>query len=161
MATSGYEWAGGCTASRLLSANDAGAELERIRQKNSGLNAADVVEESRPEDAVLHGCFEWDDSKAGELYRQNQAQNIIRNIRVVDTGPKGPVKVRAYIRTVPKTYEPLKVVLTTPALRNSMMEECKRDLRRWLEKYRTVREVSGVLTSMEEILRELEAGPNG
>ena len=62
----------------------AGRELERIRKKNKGkLLSKDVVEESRPEVAPLHPAFEWLDSKAAEAFRQIQARNLIRSVRVV------------------------------------------------------------------------------
>jgi len=78
-----------------LSADTAAEELERIRQNGGGrLSARDVVSESKPKTAPLHGCFEWKDSVAGELYREHQARNLIRAVRVVlDDASTGPAFV--------------------------------------------------------------------
>ena len=56
------------------------SELELIRQAHpaGALDPADVVAFARSENTVLHSRFEWDDSKAGELYRLEQARKIIR-----------------------------------------------------------------------------------
>lgn len=70
-------------ASFPVDAQTAGEELDRIRVSYGTLQPAAVVDESRPEDAPLHPCFEWDDETAAEKYREHQATTIIRSVRVV------------------------------------------------------------------------------
>lgn len=74
--------------------------LQRIYEDNGHeLTPAAVVEASRPVDAPLHHRFEWDDSIAGEKYREVQAAQIIRSVkvtRITDT-ERGPVQVRAFL----------------------------------------------------------------
>jgi len=65
------------------SANVAGRELDRIRVAHNGLRPADVVDESRPEDAPLHPVFEWQDPIAAERWREHQARDLIRQVVVV------------------------------------------------------------------------------
>jgi len=63
----------------------AGAELERIwEEHDERLEPPVVVEESRPKAAPLHPVFEWNDKKAAEEWRNNQARQLIRNIRIVN-----------------------------------------------------------------------------
>lgn len=81
-----YEWRDhpGFKPPTTLPADRAAAELERVRESNGGkLTPKDVVNEARPKTAVLHPCFEWKDAVAGELYREHQARNLIRAVRVV------------------------------------------------------------------------------
>lgn len=60
------------------------AELERIRKNGGGeLTAGAVVNDARPPDSRLHPLFEWDDAKAGEQFRENQARRVIRAIVIV------------------------------------------------------------------------------
>ena len=61
----------------------AGEELERIRKRDGCVKTKIVVDEARPEKAPLHPEFEWNDSQAAELYRENQAMRLIRSIRIV------------------------------------------------------------------------------
>lgn len=71
-------------------ADVAGDELERIASEHDGLTARVLVDESAPKDAPLHPAFEWNNAKAGDLYRLDQARNIIRAVHVVeDDGSDG------------------------------------------------------------------------
>jgi hypothetical protein len=76
------------------------AILQNIYEANGHeLTPAAVVEASRPADAPLHHRFEWDDSIAGERYREVQAAQIIRSVkvtRITDT-ERGAVPVRAFL----------------------------------------------------------------
>ena len=77
-------------------------ELRRIYQQNGNkITPSDVVDAARPEDSPLHSRFEWDDSVAGEKYREAQAAQLIRTVRIeVSTGTeRGVVKVRAFLST--------------------------------------------------------------
>jgi hypothetical protein len=42
----------------------------------------EFVDRSRPPAAPTHKFFEWDDARAGELYRRNQARNLVRRVAV-------------------------------------------------------------------------------
>ena len=66
-----------------VEAQDAGEELERINEKYGQTTASNVVDESRPEKAVLHEAFEWDDEVAAEEHRKTQARSLIKTVRVI------------------------------------------------------------------------------
>ena len=66
-----------------VTAEEAAAELERIRRKHGILRPELVVDESRDEMSVLHRVFQWDDAIAAEQYRKTQARNLIDSITVV------------------------------------------------------------------------------
>lgn len=98
-----------------LSADTAAQELDRIREQCGGkLMPRDVVAESKPKTAPLHHCFEWRDATAGELYREHQARNLIRSIRVVTEGastlPKF-VHVRPQAKAEPAYYQDARTAL--------------------------------------------------
>lgn len=100
-----------------ITAQIAGEELARIEQQHGELKPPTVVDEARPEDALLHPAFEWDDFTAAELHRQNQARHLIRAVQVVkeDCQPQS-----VYIH-VNKTcsYLPTETVLS----RNDLYED--------------------------------------
>ena len=61
-----------------------GEELERIRQAHGGkLQTRVVVMEAKPETSPLHPAFEWNNKKAGNLWREYQARHLIRSVRIV------------------------------------------------------------------------------
>ncbi len=91
-----YEWK---SASRIkANAQEAGKLFEQLEAEND-LTAARVVEESRAESAVLHGEFEWNDTKAANKYREHQARNIINAITIktvaTDSDDEIPATIRA------------------------------------------------------------------
>lgn len=66
-----------------VSAQIAGTELDRIRKSNDGkLMPADIVHESKPKAAPLHNEFEWNNTKAADLWRRDQARYVVSTIRV-------------------------------------------------------------------------------
>lgn len=118
-----------------IQAQDAGEELDRIYQERGKLDAADVVDESRPTEAVLHPCFEWDDPKAAELYRQEQARSLIRCVVVArETENSEPVQVSAFVH-VKETYHPIFVVINDADKYADMLAEALRELQAFQKKY--------------------------
>ena len=85
-----HEFREGVRIPKGLTADQAAHELERIRKK-FGLTPRNVVEQSRPDDSPLHGCFEWDDSAAAERYREGQARTIIRAVIQVEGENAAPI----------------------------------------------------------------------
>jgi len=56
--------------------------LWRLSEKGM-LEPREVVDEARPESSPLHDHFEWDDEKAGESWRRQQARQLIRSIEFI------------------------------------------------------------------------------
>ena len=71
------------------------AELERLFREGL-LRPADVVEAARDPESPLHTHFEWDDTAAAAKWREEQARQLIRNIRI-EVGDSVPVSVRAFV----------------------------------------------------------------
>lgn len=134
MATRAWKFAGG--HSWPVDAQEAGDELDRIREANGGgLRPESVVEAARDPENILHDCFEWDDSKAAERYRRGEAAHLIRSIRVIrviaESGEKQ--EIRAYARVLPigadvHQYLPIAIVAAEPSLLNQAINDAVSDL---------------------------------
>jgi hypothetical protein len=61
-----YKWK---DAARLKTDAQTAGEICEKLEKNGGLTAKRLADESRPEDAPLHKEFEWNDATAAEAYR--------------------------------------------------------------------------------------------
>lgn len=61
------------------------------------LTPSQVVKAAEPEDAALHGAFEWDDSVASHEYRLIQARRLIRAIVVVSDETKLPESIFVHV----------------------------------------------------------------
>ncbi len=109
-----------------------GEELEAIEYKD----AASVVNAARKTKCELHKCFEWDDSKAGEEYRKDQARLIMRMITTTieheEDGEEISIRIRAFesVKFADEdgkaeknmTYIPIREALSDLALRKQVMD---------------------------------------
>lgn len=77
-----YSWRKGAHVKGGISAQVAGQELQRIRDKHEGITPEVLVDESRPEAAPLHPAFTWDDAVAAENWRKDEARHIVKSVRV-------------------------------------------------------------------------------
>jgi hypothetical protein len=126
-----YEWKDG---SRVKAkAQEVGEELERIEYKD----AENVVEAARKSNGELHKCFEWNDAKAGQEYRKEQARYILRmivtEVESKESGETVIVRVRAFesVRFAVSegsddaektmTYIPIREVLGDKAMREQVI----------------------------------------
>lgn len=133
-----------------VSAQVAGEECERL-ESSGGLTPANLVNASRPDDAPLHGCFEWDDSVAAEKYRERQASYIIRSIEVSVGRSSEPV--RAFVPVASdnsREFRSIGVVLRSSDSRDALLDSAKRELMAFVRKYRALNELSDVFAAIEE-----------
>mgnify|MGYP001859559021 CR=1 FL=1 len=133
-----------------VEAQKAGEELDRIYKKKGRLEPSDIVEESRSATSPLHSCFEWDDQKAADKYRESQAMLIVRSIVTVQESPKGPQQVRAFVHTE-QSYKPISVVVNSEKQMSALLETALSELRAFKRKYETLRELSPVFDAIEEV----------
>lgn len=97
----GYGWSHKSKALKAIEPEEAVAELERLREENGGLvTPAQMVEAARDPGHLFHGCFEWDDTKAAERYRRDQARHVIRSVRIYAEGREvAPAYVAVRVKT--------------------------------------------------------------
>lgn len=139
-----------------VDAQAAGEFFADIEKRHGVLKPAVVVDESRAEDALLHNCFEWDDTKAAELFREGQAGYLIRNIRViieVDT-PRLQPPVRAFVNVTqddkPRGYIAVQTALQSKPLRAQLLRNALNDLLAFQYKYEALTELSGVFEAINK-----------
>jgi len=97
MAFNKFKFKGGETY-RGIKAQDAGEELERIRERNGGqLQTEAVVKAAASKRSPIHGAFTWDDSKAGHMYRLWEARQFIRMVVIEAEGEQPPLPAYAHI----------------------------------------------------------------
>jgi hypothetical protein len=96
----------------------AGQELQRIHEEHGTLRSQSVVDAARPEEAPLHPAFEWDDSVAGEQFRNIQARSLIKTVQIVREENDEEVTEPVYINVSRQdsAYEPVQKVVNTPDL---------------------------------------------
>lgn len=115
--------------------------LQAIYDERGALTPRMVVDEAREPSHPLHPRFEWDDAKAGELYRREQARELIQSVKIVYRVAKGKAPerfVRAY-HSVPspegRAYRSADDVAADPLLREMVLRDMERDWKQLKERY--------------------------
>lgn len=131
----------GSTFSKV-DAQKIGPVLEELAEER-GLTARDVLDAAHSTNSPLHEYFEWNNDKAADLYRLDQARQIIRSIRVRYTDAGGEVRdVRAFqinkvsaFESDARTYRSFQVLHGDSAFAVQMLGSAFDDLTGWKRKY--------------------------
>ena len=127
-----------------------GNELAKIAQKNAGdVTPRAVVRAAKPIKSPLHSAFEWNNTKAGALYRETQARAVIRSVEVVivqQPGTKACTAV-AYVSVGESVkggsrYVTSAQAFATAGLRACVLDQAMAQLRGWRKRYAVLTELS-------------------
>lgn len=132
--------------------SDLKTELQRIYDENRHLTPQLVVAAARDPLSPLHAQFEWDDSVAGEKYREQQAQHLIRRVKIVyRTTPEGEEKkVRAWV-AVPqddalnRVYMPTEEALSDDFTRRLLLKDMEREWLAFRRRYEHMAEFAAMV----------------
>jgi hypothetical protein len=151
-----FEWKSGYRAA--VSAEIAGTRLAELAEQNGGdITPPLVVEDARPEGAVLHDAFEWDDTTAGEQWRLEQARALVRNVIVVHVEEDGRERpCRGYLNVdMPdegRCYVSTARIVEEPALLEQVREDALRGLESWKARYKSINGLEAVYAAIEAAL---------
>jgi len=130
-------------------------ELESIRKRHDGfLRPADVVAFARNPKTSLHERFEWDDGKAAEKYRLEQARHLIRfTVRVIsDDAPPIPFYVSLKDdRDNGDSYRALADVMDDPSLRTKLLGQALREAEAWRVRYERLAELRPIAQAIKRV----------
>lgn len=134
-----------------------GEAIHRLAEEHGGkLRPQHAVEAARNAHHVLHQHFEWNDKVAANSHRLEQARELIRLIRVVDTDDaKQRKERRAFISVTDKggtSYRNVAEVMESTQLQLRVLEQAERDLRAWESRYEDLTEICGMVRAAREHL---------
>lgn len=141
-----------------IPAQVAGEYLETIDREEGGLTAQKLLDKSRPEDALLHDTFEWDDTEAAEKYRLGQARFFIGNVITVEVKGEQVAPTRAFVSVSDAAhsevgvFRPIIKALTNEDHRKVVLKNAMRDMQSFKEKYENLSELANVISAMNEVL---------
>jgi hypothetical protein len=97
-----------------------------------------VVEAASNEDSPLHAYFEWDDTEAAKLYREDQARGLIRSVKI-EMNATEPVTIRAFVslpadRESGAGYRQIQDVIDNDFLRRQLAEDINQKIIEWKRK---------------------------
>ena len=126
--------------------NDLRSILTEIYTRRGQLTPHAVVDEARDENHPLHPRFEWDDKIASEKYREVQAAQIIRSVKIKyaesSDGPEKDVRAFHVERGsrddelgIASTYRPTEELLANDVSRKILLREMERDWKLFKARY--------------------------
>lgn len=155
-----YTWAKGSRYTARTPAQVVGEALDQLQQDGGGkLTPPVVVEAARPVVSPLHEAFEWDDQRAAELHREDQARHLISSIRIVQplANPRDePSVIRAYVNLsegTARAYVPMYRVLESEELLKQAVEQAAAELRAFEKRYS---EFSSIALAARKAREEIE-----
>ncbi len=140
------------------------AEVEKVRKKTKGrATAQDIVDHAKAKRSPIHKMFEWDDKKAGNQWRCQQARHYLGSVMtrpleapeysvrkyvvIKDTARIGDAPTRQF-------YENIETVLSDPTLRSQLLNNALRDANSWRRRYHVLSELSKVFAELDELVME-------
>lgn len=134
---------------RLKNARDAdpdeiGGALTAIAAKHNGeIQPKHVVEAARDRRHPLHKHFEWDDKKAADAYRLDQARAIIRIVRTQIEPDEPPVRAFYSVKDDNgQRYRAVETVMSSASLQLALLKAAERDLRAFQSRYQAIKDIS-------------------
>jgi len=141
-----------------------GAELDKIAREYDGeLSPKIVVEEARQKNSPLHECFEWNDAKASESWRRQQARCLINHIEVEIIYKDEPKRMRAFTSIVfdlendekERRYIDTEVVMQSKSLREKAVNQAFKDFMILRTKHKELSELVQIFNAIDNAQKEL------
>lgn len=116
--------------------------------EQGGVTPRDVLDTARSDNSPLHEYFEWNDKKAADEYRLEQARRMLRsiNVRYIEDGQ--PKEARAFqvvhkqaYEGGPRQYKSFQVLYGDSAFAAQMMDRAFEDLVTWKKRYQPYTEM--------------------
>ncbi len=152
-----YKWKDGFVAVGKVKAQDVGERLHKLEKIDGGLTPSMIVEDARPKKSFMHPMFEWDDNKAAEKWREDQAQHVIRHI--VTIAKDDMPEVRTYVSIIApdnsvidrnRIYLSSKVAMADKQTRKQILQEAWAGLLAWKERYKGYSELSALCAAIDK-----------
>lgn len=145
-----FRWKEG--ARQSVDANIAGEILMGLSSQNR-LNPETLVEVSRPEDAPLHKCFTWDDRKAADLYRKQEATILIRQIEVENETESGEAYESMAFHTLGRGngYEFIDDIMEDGGKVVTLLSLALNELESFRVKYRHLKELAEIFAAINRL----------
>lgn len=136
---------------------DAQTVAKEIMSIGESASAEQIVEKAKDKKTELHKCFEWDDSKAAEMWRVHQARVLTSNLIVEtldmqdDESPKAPIR---FFVKVEKTsgYKPIENVYKNISEHEALLNQALAELRTFQRKYSRLQELSEIFDAITSLV---------
>jgi hypothetical protein len=159
-----YEWK--CPGLYKVPASVAARVVSSCEDKDGFIQPSTVVEVSKPEGAELHSVFEWEDEKAANSWREQQARVLIKNIVVYEVRNDVKKESTAFVHVISETdnsrgYKPIVLALQDINNRDYILSRALSELESFRLKYANLVEFAGFIAKLDETITAIKAAKDG
>lgn len=147
-----YKWR---TFDYSVSAQAAGEHMEELDKQYGEVTPQIMVDDARPEGALMHPLYEWNDDIAAEKYRRNQAKKIASDLVIVHVAQNEEVPqepIRAFVSVKPRnekaSFRPIVKALSDKDTKEQVIANAKLELEAYERKYRGIVDIIPILEEM-------------
>lgn len=127
--------------------NKAYEEISSLKE----ITPQNVVDLARNENSVIHNDFEWNDTVAGEKYRNIQARQMIQNFVIVREEKEAEPIRALQISTTVNEYKPVEIILRNEDEYQSLLKRALAELEAFERRYQTLTELEPIFEVMKQI----------
>ena len=153
-----YQWR---TFNYPVSAQAAGEHIEELDKEFGEVTPKILVDDARPEGALMHPLFEWDDAIAAEKWRYRQAGKIMSElvtVKVSQDTPELDEPVRAFVtvkqRNESASFRPIVTAMSQEETKQQVISNARFELEMYERKYRGIVDIVPILEEMIARLRK-------
>lgn len=156
-----YEWAENVRCSG--SAQIVGETLMQINEKHGTVKPETVVHEAKRKSHPLHPFFEWDNDKAADEFRKEQARYLIRSVRIIQQVKNEEPKLIRVFHNVEDTeeigrgYQPLVHIMNSEDLKQQAISYSIQYLQQARKRLSEIKELEKIVVELEKIEAKLDA----
>jgi len=137
-------------------ANTVGVLLSSIEKEEGHIKPQTVIDRAKPKASPIHGYFTWDNNKAANEHRLNEARWLIKSVRVIreDDAAKSP---RAFV-AIPviseesnrskNVYVSIESALGDKDTRDLVLQRAWAELKIWENRYHHLEEFAGIIKTI-------------
>lgn len=154
-----YEWGG---KKYSVPAKEVANLCREIEEQEGCVTKQNLLERAREEDCIIHNCIEWNNEVAGEKYRLHQCGVMLSSLKVKITGQttQEPKTFRLYVNTnenpTAGEFRNILTVKDDAELYASTLSRARMELKWFVEKYNTLKELSGIIEPIKDYLEKVD-----
>lgn len=124
-------------------------------QENEGLTPENLLDQAKNKSSPLYNLFEWDNNRAGNLWRLQQARVLINEVKVVvnDKTMYAFENVSVTVKdsdASQREYMPIDKIYENPTLREQIVNRALGEVSYWREKYATYNELGNIFNEIDK-----------
>ena len=132
---------------------DANKVCQELQELGEQYTLSQVVEKAKNEQSEMHNLFEWDDTIAGQKYREAQAGTMIRCLVIAkkEDQEEKPTNIRIFHNTGKRdnAYTPITRFIRNQDEYAELLERAYEELRAFKKKYSSLSELDEILSLID------------